>query len=99
MKRFLPVFAFMFLAAVAVKAQEFKKFKVGLGAGYAMASGKGAKGGALVYLEPAYRFTDVIQMGLRIESAIIARGFSEDVGDISLDVAGLGSYTLNGQYY
>jgi outer membrane protein W len=99
MKRFLTVFAFIFLASIATKAQEFKKFKVGIGAGYAMASGKGAKGGVLLYLEPAYRITDVIQLGLRMESAVVARGFSEDPGELSMDVAGLGSYTLNGQYY
>lgn len=34
-----------------------------------------------------------------MESALIVRGYSEDIGSVSLDVAGIGSYTVNGQYY
>jgi hypothetical protein len=87
------------VAGLAANAQDFKKFKVGLGLGYALAGGEGAKGGVLVYAEPAYRVKDNFSIGLRLESAIITRGFSEDIGSIDLDVAGIGSYTLNGQYY
>jgi hypothetical protein len=83
----------------SVKAQEFKKFKVGLGLGYAKASGEGSKGGVLVYLEPAYRVQDNLLVGLRMESAIITRGLSEDPGNLDIDVAAIGSYTINGQYY
>lgn len=83
---------------LAAHAQEFKKFKVGVGVGYAMASGKGAKGGVIATVEPAYRISDIIQVGLRWESAAIVRGASEDVG-MDLDVAAIGSYSLNGQYY
>ena len=43
--------------------------------------------------------SDALAIGLRIESAIITRGYSEDIGSLELDVAGIGSYTLNGQYY
>jgi outer membrane protein W len=85
---------------VAANAQEFKKFRVGLGLGYAMASGSGSKGGVLATIEPGYYVNDAILVNLRLESAVITRGFSEDLGDdIEFDVAGIGSYTLNGQYY
>ena len=84
---------------ITVHAQEFKKFKVGLGLGYASASGEGASGGILVYLEPAYRINDNILVGLRMESALVTRGYSEDVGNATFDVAAIGSYTVSGQYY
>lgn len=85
---------------VTVNAQDYKKFRVGLGVGYAMSTGSGAKGGILATLEPSYRLQDNILLGLRFESAVITRGLSEDFGSsISIDVAGIGSYTLNGQYY
>lgn len=93
------LFFLLLVFAVAAQAQEYKKFKVGLGVGYAMASGKGAKGGILAYVEPAYRIQDNIALGFRWESAVIARGFSEDIGSASIDIAGIGSYSLNGQYY
>jgi len=85
---------------VAVKAQEFKKFKVAVGGGYASPAGSGAKGGVLFYIEPAYRIQDNISVGLRWEQALVVRGFSEDVpSGVDLNIAGIGSYTLNGQYY
>jgi outer membrane protein W len=87
------------MSAVAVQAQEYKKFRVGVGAGYAMPSGKGAKGGVLFYAEPGYRINDQIIANLRMEFAAMARGFSEDVGSAEFDVSTSGSYTLNGQYY
>jgi hypothetical protein len=84
----------------AVNAQEYKKFKVGIGGGYARPGGEGAKGGILFYVEPAYRITDVISVGLRMESAVIVRGYSDPVAaEFDLDIAGIGSYTVNGQYY
>lgn len=93
------LFALCLLFAVGANAQEFKKFKVGLGGGYAIPGGNGAKAGVLFYLEPAYRIQDNLQVGLRMEWAVIARGYSEDIGSADFDVSALGSYTLNGQYY
>lgn len=101
MKKSLMLYLLLMLVAIGSFAQEFKPFKVGLGLGYAVpGAGEGAGGGALIYLEPAYRATDLISIGLRLESAIIARGIegtsnSEVAGDASSNV----SYTLNGQYY
>jgi hypothetical protein len=99
MKKITSVLFFLLLTAVAVQAQEFKKFRVGLGGGYAMPGGEGAKGGVCFYLEPGYRVMDALIVGLRMESAVVVRGFSEDIGANDLDIAGIGSYTLNGQYY
>ena len=80
-------------------AQEFKKFKVGLGLGYASTGGEGAIGGVLFYLEPAYRISDAISLGLRLERGSVLRGFSQSVSTFELDVMDIRSYTLNGQYY
>lgn len=93
------LFALVLLVAVGANAQEFKKFKVGVGAGYAIPGGNGAKGGVLFYAEPSYKIQDQLQIGLRMEFAAMARGFSEDVGDTEFKVSTSGSYTLNGQYY
>lgn len=69
--------------------KEFKPFKLGLALGYTVPSDDG--GGILFDIEPAYRLSDEIAIGLRIESALMARGDG--------DATGNGSYTLNGQYY
>ena len=81
--------------------REFAAFKVALGLGYAVpGEGNGAGGGVLIFVEPAYRASDRVLIGLRLESAIIVRGVigvgNEDVkGDATSNL----SYTLNGQYY
>ena len=98
MKKITSVLCFLLLAAVAVNAQEYKKFRVGTGLGYAKASGEGASGGVLWALEPGYRVNDQILANLRIEGAAIIRG-TADATSASLDIAGISSYTVNGQYY
>lgn len=83
-------------------AQDLKPFKVGIGLGYAAPgnTGAGAGGGALFFIEPAYRANDNILIGLRLESAIIARGVKGvGDGDVSGDASSNVSYTLNTQYY
>lgn len=83
-------------------AQDLKPFKAGIGLGFAAPgnTGAGAGGGVLVYFEPAYRPIDNISIGLRLESAFIARGV-EGVGDddVTGDASANTSYTLNVQYY
>lgn len=82
-------------------AQEFTPFKVGLGLGYAFpGAGEGAGGGGLVYVEPAYRASDQVLIGLRLEAAVIARGIQGTANnEVTGDASSNGSYTLNGQYY
>lgn len=84
------------MAAMSTNAQDFKKFKVGIGLGYAVPS-KGSAG-VLLYLEPMYRIQDNIAVGLRIETAALAGETPAGV-TTSLSVSAVGSYTLSGQYY
>lgn len=98
MKKISTVLMLIAFTAAAAVAQEYKAFRVGLGLGYANASGKGAKGGVLWTLEPGYRVNDQILANLRIEGAVIGRGYADETS-ASIDVAALGSYTINGQYY
>ena len=99
MKRILTVAVLVALTAFAAEAQEFKKFRVGLGTGYAMASGEGAKAGVLLYLEPAYRVQDQILVGLRWEAAAVVRGYDATVETGSASASLSGSTALFGQYY
>lgn len=98
MKRISTILLLIVVTAAGAIAQEFKAFRVGTGLGYAMASGKGAKGGVLWALEPGYRINDQILANFRIEGAVIGRGYADETS-ASIDVAALGSYSLNGQYY
>ena len=91
MKKQLLLIA-MVLVSTLTYAQEYKKWKVGFGIGYTMPKGGG---GILVDLEPAYRVNDQISVGLRMESAAMAREINGTTGSISAN----GSYTINGQYY
>lgn len=98
MKRISTVLLLIVVTAAGAIAQEYKAFRVGVGLGYALASGKGAKGGVLFNIEPGYRVNDQILANLRIEGAVIGRGYADETS-ASVDVAALASYTLNGQYY
>jgi len=92
----LYIFLFVSLMLTSVaNAQDYDKFKLGLGAGYA--GGKGAEGittggGILLTLEPAYRVSDNLAIGLRLEGAAYGSSFSGWPG-------GIASLTINGQYY
>lgn len=99
MKKFFTLITLSLIMAVAVSAQDYKPFRVGLGLGYAMASGTGSSGGVLLALEPSYRLQDNLSLGFRIESAIITTGFSGTAATINASASALGSYTLNAQYY
>ena len=78
-------------------AQEFKKFKLGIGLGYAVPTDGG--GGVLLTLEPAYRISDQIALGLRLESAAMAKNISGGGASVETSVSANGSYSINGQYY
>lgn len=108
MKKYMSVVLVTFLVVYNSHAQydqeyarEFKSFKVGIGIGYAVpGTGEGAGGGFLGYVEPAYRATDQVLVGLRLEGAFMVRGI-EGVSnrDVSGDASSVASYTLNTQYY
>lgn len=79
----------------------FSPFRVGVGVGYAVPTvGEGAGGGFLMYVEPGYRATDQVLVGLRLEGAFVVRGI-EGVSnkDIAGDASSVASYSLNAQYY
>ena len=92
----LYIFLFMSLMITSVaNAQDYDKFKLGLGAGYA--GGKGAEGisaggGILLTLEPAYRVSDNLAVGLRLEAAVYGHDFDGWPG-------GIASFTMNSQYH
>jgi outer membrane protein X len=102
MKKQLGILFLLITGFSAAFAQDLKPFKVGIGLGYAApaTTGAGAGGGVLFYVEPGYRASDNVLIGLRLESAVIARGI-KGVGDddVSGDASSNVSYTLNGQYY
>jgi hypothetical protein len=68
-----------------------------LGGGYATGSGY-ASGGIFGTLEPGYRITDQIAVGLRGELAAIARGSLNGLS-VDVDVSGVRSTTMNAIYY
>lgn len=100
MKKLTLLFALCVLFTVGANAQEFKKFRWAVGAGYAKPSGEGAGGGLLWATEFGYRLSDPICLSLRIEGAAVIRGLSESIsGYDNAEVAGISSYTANGIYY
>src|SRR5262245_24552085 len=98
MKRLSLLMVLAMAVAFSAQSQNYKPFRVGLHLGYAMGGGQGSAGGILIDLEPGYRLNDNILLNLRIESAAIIRGFSTSIGGNG-EVAAIGSYTVNGQYY
>lgn len=73
-------------------AQEQGKFRVGLDLGYAMPSGGG---GILLAIEPKYNIADNMNIGLRFESAAMAK----NVGTSEADLTASASYSGTFDYY
>src|SRR5262245_54088855 len=95
---FLLMIAGVFTGYGQNEGRVFKPFKVGIGLGYAMPQqSTGASGGALVYLEPAYRASDLVSIGLRLESAFMVRGVQgvNSNNDVTGNATANMSYTLN----
>ena len=91
----------LFLCVVViVNAQTFKPFKVDISTGYAIPSGKGAKGGVLFVVEPKYAVIPNLSVGLRMEAAVMARGSSLNNNDeVEVDVKASASYLATADYY
>ncbi|SNZ01198.1 hypothetical protein [Flagellimonas pacifica] len=75
-----------------LSAQEQNKFRVGLDLGYAIPDGGG---GILIALEPKYNIADNMNVGIRIESAAMAK----KVGLVEASLAGSTSYSGTFDYY
>lgn len=92
------VYALFMLLTVSATAQEYKPFKVNVSIGIAKPLGAGVSGGALLSLEPKYGITDNIDLGLRLESAFVARGIVVNGNTTTSDVGAFSSYLLTGNY-
>lgn len=92
------ILSVLVLAAFSATAQEFKPFKINLSVGYAKPAGPGASGGILASLEPKYGLSDRIDLGLRLELAVMARAYQIDGDDAEGEVKGAGSCLLTGNY-
>jgi hypothetical protein len=88
---------FVVFTGFLCRAQEYRPFRVSIGGGYAAASGY-LSGGIFGTLEPAYRISDRITLGLRGEIAAIARGDYEGLS-VDVDLSRINSLTANGIYY
>ncbi len=83
-------------------SQNYKPIKVDLGIGYAIptSGGGGTKGGVAFAVEPHYRLSDAIAVGLRFEGAALA--YVNDLSggeDTDAKVSILSSYSATGDYY
>ena len=96
----LLALALMLSSLAALAQNEFKPFKVDLSLGYANPRGDGAKAGVLFAVEPKYQVIPAVAVGLRIETAVVARGLSGGDNSFSeAEVKAAGSYLLTGDYY
>jgi hypothetical protein len=94
------------LSIISANAQSsegtFRPFKVDVDFGYALPpGGGGAKDGFIFALEPKYAVMDELQLGLRIEAAVMVRGYSFSTGMAapSGSVSAAASYTATGDYF
>lgn len=85
------IFSFLLtLAAVQVsEAQEQGKFRVGLEVGYTVPDGGG---GIFLAIEPKYNIADNMNVGLRFESAAMAKNFGSFETSLSSSVSYSGTF-------
>ncbi len=102
MKKGLLALASLFsiLISHAQNSGDFAPFKVDIALGAAVPQGSGSKGGVLFAIEPKYAVMPEVSVGLRIEGAVVARGFAYSDGSYgSGSVSASGSYLATGDYY
>jgi hypothetical protein len=86
------IILFLSLAGAAIgNAQEYKKFKTGLGIGYGKSVRDNYPIGIVITLEPGLRISDDLSLGLRIEGAVLMYNLDNNYAVLS--------FTVNGQYY
>lgn len=96
MKKFFFAFLFMLAVVQVSQAQEQGKFRVGLDLGYTMPDGGG---GVLLAIEPKYNIADNMNIGLRFESAAMAKNVSSDILTMESSIAASGTYSGTFDYY
>ncbi|MHA7831789.1 MAG: hypothetical protein ACX93O_11870 [Flagellimonas sp.] len=92
MKKIIFTFLLMLAVVQVSQAQEEGKFRVGLEAGYTMPDGGG---GVLLAIEPKYNIADNMNIGIRFESAAMAK----NVGTTEADLTASASYSGTFDYY
>lgn len=85
MKKIFYAFIIALSTVQFAQAQEQNKFRVGLDFGYTMPSGGG---GILLAIEPKYNIADNMNIGIRFESAAMAK----NVGETEASLTASGSY-------
>ena len=95
MKQFLSLCLALTVAVAAQAQTTFKPFKVNVSIGAAIPSGGG---GVLFAIEPKYGINDQIDIGLRLESAVMARDLVVNGNTSSGNAQGAFSYVLTGNY-
>lgn len=95
MKKLSILLFVCFMITSLIYCQDYNNFKLGLGVGYVGGKGTGvndAGGGVILTFEPAYRLSDELAIGLRLEAAVYGKDF-----DGWPEVTS--SITINGQHY
>ncbi|QDK79539.1 outer membrane beta-barrel protein [Spirosoma sp. KCTC 42546] len=92
------LFSLCMLVALSATAQEFKPFKVNVSLGFAKPLGVGASGGVLFAIEPKYGLSDNFDLGLRLETALVARSIVSNGNSVTGDIGAFGSYLITGNY-
>lgn len=96
-KIFYAVIVIIFMTQWS-NAQEQGKFRAGLDLGYTAPDGGG---GILISLEPKYNIADNMNIGLRIESAAMAKNVAavDDVSELEASLSASTSYFGTFDYY
>lgn len=98
----LLAFAIGFGAAAKGQSATYHNFKVDVGLGYAIPSESsgtnGTKAGVTFTVQPHYRLSDELALGLRIEGAALGDKNETD-GSTHVKISVLTSYCATGEYY
>ncbi len=84
------------IASANAQSENYKAFKVDVGALYGIPSGDGYTGGVGFYIEPKYNLNDNIALGLKMEWAIMG---ADDVEGMEVSISAIGSYQATADYY
>jgi hypothetical protein len=97
MKKCTTLIIILLLTVATTTAQEFRRFKVGVGVGYAGENFNNL--GGLFFMEPAYRITNLLLVGVRAETSFLSETFSATSEGVTRQSTTVTSFTLNTQYY
>ncbi|GAB3952960.1 hypothetical protein GCM10028805_35820 [Spirosoma harenae] len=96
MQKLLVVVAL--LLTTLAQAQDYKPFKVNVSVGYAQPAGSGLSGGFLFGIEPKYSVSPRLDLGVRLETALMVRGVSFDNNKATGVASGFTSALLTANY-